>query len=49
MGEGVRQDLAAAIDMYKSAVEFGCDAAQKDLDRLVTKHQDKEMEDDRSG
>ena len=34
-GEGVRQNLAMAIDMYKCAVEFGFNEAQKELERLI--------------
>ena len=34
-GEGVRQDLGTAIDMYKCAVEFGCEDAKEELETLV--------------
>ena len=34
-GEGVQQDLAMAIDMYKCAVEYGCEEAEDELRRLV--------------
>lgn len=39
-GEGVRQDLAIAIDMYKCAVEYGCEEAEKELERLVSTRND---------
>lgn len=34
-GEGVQQDLAMAIDMYKLAAEYGCEKAEEELERLL--------------
>lgn len=34
-GEGVPKDLAMAIEMYKRAVETGCEGADKELERLM--------------
>ena len=44
-GEGVRQNLAMAIDMYKCAVEYGCEEAVEELERLVSTRSEKTTSD----
>lgn len=39
-GKGIKQDLGKAIDLYKCAVEFGCEEAGEELKRLTSSHEE---------
>ena len=46
-GEGVKKDLGLAIDMYKCAVEFGCEEALKELKRFIPDYESTEDDSDK--